>query len=71
MSGETQDSEQDKVVDLHPEQQAEGAEEAAPPAPELTPLEKLQLELDATTKQLKTVSAGYLKVQEESRRSSK
>ncbi len=65
MSGETQDSAQDKVVDLHPEQQEEMAEEAAPAAPELTPLEKLQVELDTTTARLKTVSAGYLKVQEE------
>lgn len=64
MSGETQDSAQDKVVDLHPEQGAEEVEELEQ-APEPTPMEKLQAELDATTARLKTVSAGYLKVQEE------
>ncbi len=61
MSGETQDTAQDKVVELHPE----GAEAAPEPAPEPTPMEKLQAELDATTARLKTVSAGYLKVQDE------
>ena len=62
MSGETQDSAQDNIVDLHSEPQVE---ESAPPAPEPTPMEKIQAELDATTARLKTVSAGYLKVQEE------
>jgi molecular chaperone GrpE len=62
MSGETQDSAQDNIVDLHSEPQVE---ESAPAAPEPTPMENLQAELDATTARLKTVSAGYLKVQEE------
>lgn len=62
MSGETQDTAQDKVVELHPEA---GGEAAVEPTPEPTALEKLQAELDATTARLKTVSAGYLKVQDE------